>query len=54
MLIGFLPNLSVSKALQYPKGCGPYKVMTEHRQLRKLYRGSTCGREATRLRRLGM
>jgi putative transposase len=39
MLIGIPPNLSVSKAVQYLKGKSSHQLLTEHKAVRKRYRG---------------
>ena len=39
MLIGILPNVSVSKAVQYLKGKSSHKLLTEFPSLKKRYWG---------------
>ena len=39
MLVSILPNLSVSKAIQYLKGKSSHKLLTEYPKLRKRYWG---------------
>ena len=41
MLIGIPPQVSLSRAVQYLKGKSSHKLLSEHRELRKRYWGST-------------
>jgi len=39
MLTGILPNLSVSRAVQFLKGKSSHRLLSEYKQLRKRYWG---------------
>jgi putative transposase len=43
LLIGILPNISVSRAVQHLKGKSSYKLLSEFTSLKKRHWGSTYG-----------